>query len=746
MTMVMQTGKPTEEITNWSECEIGNLVEATLSGHLAAYEVIIERFQKMAFSHAHKLLNNSQDAQDAVQDAFWEAYQSLSKLRTPEAFPGWFRRIVLKQADRQLRSKFKRRATHALSDIHLSKPDFYVPVADQVSQAAEKQIIHTGIASLPDRQSQVVSLHYIDGLSQKEISLFLELPISTIKKRLHDARINLKRQLNLMNTETNTSQLKDSKAQLILFYIALRANDLTTIKKQLKAQPDLVNVLSEWPVASDTYYWPLGVTPLNWAAGVGNIELARILIEHGATINGLDGERYAPLHHAIKMGQLEMVHYLLETGADYQQVAQNGLTPLHFAILYEELQIAEILIEAGTDPTVKDKFDHSAVNWAQAKGLEEFGQLLQFQLAANEKPEAIKPPNHHLEIPNVSSLLGRTINSQGQPIDKRPLRSDTKLSIPKSAVQTKVLETGIKMIDLCMPIKRGGFSAVFTPLSGVGRLLIQAQLMHSMIKNYDGYVVYLGVERGENTANALKMEWQAEFNIPQKMLEERFILVFEQEDSSESTKQQLAVTGRKIAEELWLQGKEVLLVAEYMISQIEGAIDHLRQHSSVSSQAAITTIFDGDYTVGLEPSPLSDLDSVITFSYSRAHAGLWPAIDPIASQINPNWLAQLPSNHKQMTIQARQLLHRYTGLELQYEKQGEAGLFYLSDAAQEVRYAIRGQRLNQFLTQILPVNESRTGRLGQLVPLDKTVAGAESIIQGKLDLVDKAKLTFVGGL
>ncbi len=190
----------------------------------------------------------------------------------------------------------------------------------------------------------------------------------------------------------------------------------------------------------------------------------------------------------------------------------------------------------------------------------------------------------------------------------------------------------------------------------------------------------------------------------------------------------------------------MLIVVDEKVSLIEGCVEHLTSHQTISAQSAITTIFDGSHTVGLEPAALSGLDSVITFSYERAWAGLWPAIDPLASKINKNWVAQLPSNHREITLNARNLLLRYGGLHHQFKKQGEAGLFYLADANLEVKNAIRGQRLEAFLTQVLPVNEPRVGRVGQLVPLEQTLAGAQSILQGKLDSVDLEKFSFVGAI
>src|SRR5215831_36160 len=80
-----------------------SLIDASLSGDPDAYAAIVRRFQDMAVGYAYSMLHDFQLAEDAAQEAFFEAYRTLSKLRERAAFPGWFRRIVFKQCDRMTR-------------------------------------------------------------------------------------------------------------------------------------------------------------------------------------------------------------------------------------------------------------------------------------------------------------------------------------------------------------------------------------------------------------------------------------------------------------------------------------------------------------------------------------------------------------------------------------------------------------------------------------------------------------------
>ena len=82
---------------------LNSLILRTRSGDADAYGEIVRRFQDMAVAYGYAMLRNFQSAEDAAQEAFFEAYRSLSNLREPAAFPGWFRRIVFKQCDRILR-------------------------------------------------------------------------------------------------------------------------------------------------------------------------------------------------------------------------------------------------------------------------------------------------------------------------------------------------------------------------------------------------------------------------------------------------------------------------------------------------------------------------------------------------------------------------------------------------------------------------------------------------------------------
>jgi RNA polymerase sigma-70 factor (ECF subfamily) len=156
--------------------------------HLAFGE-LVNRFYDAAYRWAFAVLGERHQAQDAVQEAFVTAFQSLEQLREPMAFSGWLRQIVVSQAYRLVRGQ-----QPDFSPIE-STPD--LPTAEPGPAAILEDIelkerVMTAVQTLPENEQIVTKLFYLNGYSQHEIARLLELPLTTVKKRLQYARRNLK--------------------------------------------------------------------------------------------------------------------------------------------------------------------------------------------------------------------------------------------------------------------------------------------------------------------------------------------------------------------------------------------------------------------------------------------------------------------------------------------------------------------------------------------------------------------------
>ena len=154
-----------------------------------AFGELVIRFQDMAFGCAFAVLGDAYLAQDTAQEAFVVAWQKLAQLREPAAFPGWFKRIVLTQCNRLTRCK-RLQVVPLEAGVNASTAD------PGPHFSAERQELVTkvlqAINELPENERLVTTLFYVDGYTQADIGEFLEVPVSTVNKRLYSARQRLK--------------------------------------------------------------------------------------------------------------------------------------------------------------------------------------------------------------------------------------------------------------------------------------------------------------------------------------------------------------------------------------------------------------------------------------------------------------------------------------------------------------------------------------------------------------------------
>jgi RNA polymerase sigma factor (sigma-70 family) len=182
---------------------------------LAAFGRLVRRFADMAYGCAHAILGDFHLAQDAAQEAFLIAWRRLETLRIAAAFPAWLRRIVVRQCHRLTRRPGVQTVTleAAAADVPAAAPP--PPKALEKREMADRVL--AAVRALSEPQRMVTTLFYINGYSQKEIADFLEVPLTTVKKRLHDARHRLKERMIQMVDETlKSAALPDDFADVLV--------------------------------------------------------------------------------------------------------------------------------------------------------------------------------------------------------------------------------------------------------------------------------------------------------------------------------------------------------------------------------------------------------------------------------------------------------------------------------------------------------------------------------------------------
>ena len=179
--------------------ELAALVERSRSGDLEAYGCIVQQYQDMAYGYACAILKDLHLAEDAAQEAFIQAYRDLADLADPVAFPAWLRRIVRNQCNRMTRKK-RIKTTSLEGNALLPATD--LDPADALANHELADRVLAAIRSLPAKQREATTLFYVNGYSHRDIAQFLQVPVTTVKNRLHEARKRLTTEVMAMVGQT----------------------------------------------------------------------------------------------------------------------------------------------------------------------------------------------------------------------------------------------------------------------------------------------------------------------------------------------------------------------------------------------------------------------------------------------------------------------------------------------------------------------------------------------------------------
>lgn len=160
-------------------------IEKCLNGENEAFRHLVEGYQRQAVGHAAAILGNLEDASDAVQEAFIDAFRSLSSFDRMRRFYPWFY-VLLR--NRCFKMKANRRATESIEETEI------FAVQKGVSYE-ETLMLEKALLSLPDEDRELITLKYLDGFSYQELAEYLEIPQGTVMSRLFHARRKLQTKL-----------------------------------------------------------------------------------------------------------------------------------------------------------------------------------------------------------------------------------------------------------------------------------------------------------------------------------------------------------------------------------------------------------------------------------------------------------------------------------------------------------------------------------------------------------------------
>ena len=179
------------------------LVKRVLTGDVHAFGLLIEKYKDAVYGAILSRIKNFADADDIAQETFLKAYRSLRQLKNPSKFGNWLYSIALNTCTDWMR-KLKERPISPLESNH-EDSGLIDPSQSPERDYEEEQIrafVLNAISSLSDVNREAITLYYINGYSQDDISEFLDVPLGTVKRRLHDAREQLKKEVIQMVEDT----------------------------------------------------------------------------------------------------------------------------------------------------------------------------------------------------------------------------------------------------------------------------------------------------------------------------------------------------------------------------------------------------------------------------------------------------------------------------------------------------------------------------------------------------------------
>jgi RNA polymerase sigma factor (sigma-70 family) len=374
------------------------------AGRLAAFGELVARFQDMAYGYAYSILGDFHLAQDAAQEAFVQAWQNLADMREPAAFAGWLRRIVFKHSDRIRRARRALPAAEETAAPASAEPE--PPVAAQ--QAELRQAVLAAVRGLPEPQREVTTLFYINGYDTNEIAAFLEVPVSTVKNRLHGARKRLReRMMNMVADELHSHGLPEDFRSRVLEQ-AFRCGDMDQVllgvlpaaETLTPAPDDTADVFRDlrsrltgtdsWlevfrdGISREEFGQLLERIP-DWrglmASLVGLLDKYPSMARAVSRKTGLTPLHLAAVRPFEPQVQEQLLRSLLAKGADPNARAMPsiGYTPLHVAAIEVNLSAINILLDHGSDAMIRTLDEPGAatpLHWAAAEGQAEAVQLL----------------------------------------------------------------------------------------------------------------------------------------------------------------------------------------------------------------------------------------------------------------------------------------------------------------------------------------------------------------------------------
>jgi F-type H+-transporting ATPase subunit beta len=404
----------------------------------------------------------------------------------------------------------------------------------------------------------------------------------------------------------------------------------------------------------------------------------------------------------------------------------------------------------GQDPLVCEVAQHLGNNWVRTVAMTTTDGLA--------RGTRVVDTGAPITVPVGEATLGRVFDVLGHPIDGKG-KVDAAVSLPihrkppafdDQTTEVEVFETGLKIIDLICPFKKGGKIAIFGG-AGTGKTVIIQELIRNVAQEHAGVSVFAGVGERSREGNDLIHE-MTESGVIAKTA-----FVFGQMNEPPGARLRVGLSGLTMAEYFRdEEGRDVLLFIDNifrftqagaevsaLLGRMPSAVGYqpnlatemaaLQERITSTKKGSITSLQAvfvpaDDYTDPAPATTFAHLDSVIRLERGIAELGIYPAVDPLTSTsrvLDPLVVGQ---EHYDVARETQRVLQRYRDL------QDIIAILGIDELSEEDKSTVaRARRLQRFASQPFHVAEVFTGRPGIYVPIKDTVASFKAILDGDAD-------------
>ena len=395
-----------------------------------------------------------------------------------------------------------------------------------------------------------------------------------------------------------------------------------------------------------------------------------------------------------------------------------------------------------------------------------------------KRGEAVSDLGAPISVPVGNQTLGRIFNVLGVPVDEMgPCNATEAFPIHRPApaftdLETKpsVFETGIKVVDLLAPYKRGGKIGLFGG-AGVGKTVLIMELINNIARAHGGVSVFGGVGERTREGNDLYAEMKESGVInEQKLDDSKVALVYGQMNEPPGARMRVGLTALTMAEYFRdIQKQDVLLFIDNifrfvqagaevsaLLGRMPSAVGYqptlatemgvLQERITSTNEGSITSIQAvyvpaDDLTDPAPATTFAHLDATTVLSRGLASKGIYPAVDPLDSTSTMLQPEIVGSEHYNTAQRVKETLQRYK------ELQDIIAILGLDELSEEDRLTVaRARKVERFLSQPFFVAEVFTGSPGKYVSLADTILGFNGLLDGKYDDLPEQSFYLVGDI